>query len=82
MTTSNKDFKVKNGIAVTGSGTFGGPVSVGSPTDPNHAVTKEYFDAAIALLANIDGGSIEQEFLSGGSPSTESWSGTYDGGTV
>ena len=44
MTTNEKDFKVKNGLAVNGSGAFGGPVVVGSPTDPDHAVTKEYLE--------------------------------------
>lgn len=42
MTTNNKDFKVKNGIVVSEGGTFGGPVSVGTPTDPEHAVTLDY----------------------------------------
>lgn len=82
MTTTNKDFKVKNGIQVSEGGTFGGPVAVGTPTDPSHAVTKEYLDSAIALLANIDGGTFESEFLSGGSPDTTTWSGTFDGGTI
>lgn len=82
MTTTNKDFKVKNGIVVSGDGTFGGPVTVGDPTEPSHAVTKEYLDSAIALLANIDGGTFESEFLSGGSPETTIWSGTFDGGTL
>jgi len=44
LTTNEKDFKVKNGLAVNGSGAFGGPVVVGSPTDPDHAVTKEYLE--------------------------------------
>ena len=44
MTTTDKDFKVKNGIVVTDGGTFGGPVTVGTPTDPSHAVTLDYLD--------------------------------------
>lgn len=44
MTTNNKDFKVKNGIVVSEGGTFGGPVAVGTPTDPSHAVTLDYLD--------------------------------------
>lgn len=45
METVNKDFKVKNGLVVTNGGSFGGAVSVGSPTLPDHAVTKEYVDS-------------------------------------
>ncbi len=44
MTTNNKDFKVKNGIVVSEGGTFGGPVAVGTPTDPSHAVNIDYLD--------------------------------------
>jgi hypothetical protein len=69
LTTTDKDFKVKNGLAVTDGGTFGGPVAVGTPTDPDHAVTKEYIDS----VAGIGG-------LDGGTPTTEVYSGTFDGG--
>ena len=69
MTTTDKDFKVKNGLYVTEGGTFGGPVAVGTPTDPDHAVTKEYVDN-IAGLEGIDGGT----------PTTEIWGSTFDGG--
>ena len=48
MATVNKDFRVKHGIQVTGGGSFGGAVSVGSPTEASHVATKEYVDA-IAL---------------------------------
>jgi hypothetical protein len=44
LTTNNKDFKVKNGLAVNDGGTFGGPVVVGTPTDSEHAVTLGYLD--------------------------------------
>lgn len=44
-TTSNKDFKVKNGLVVGLGGTFGGPVEVGEPTETFHATTKEYVDS-------------------------------------
>ena len=54
MTTTAKDFKVKHGIQVTGGGSFGGSVVVGTPTQANHAVTKEYVDA---LTANTPVGS-------------------------
>lgn len=48
MATTDKDFKVKNGISVGGSGVFGGTVSVASPTQSGHAATKEYVDNAPA----------------------------------
>ena len=44
MATVSKDFKVKNGLAVTLGGTFGGTVSVATPTENTHAATKEYVD--------------------------------------
>ena len=46
MATVNKDFKVKNGLAVVLGGSFGGTVTVATPTDPTHAATKAYVDAA------------------------------------
>jgi hypothetical protein len=54
VTTTLKDFKVKSGIQVTNGGSFGGSVVVGTPTESNHAVTKEYVDA---LTANTPVGS-------------------------
>ena len=45
MATADKDFKVKNGLVVTNGGTFGGAVTVGTPTEATHAVTKSYVDA-------------------------------------
>lgn len=45
MATVDKDFKVKNGLQVANGGTFGGAVTVGTPTEANHAVTKSYVDA-------------------------------------
>ena len=45
MATVDKDFKVKNGLQVANGGTFGGAVTVGAPTEANHAVTKSYVDA-------------------------------------
>lgn len=47
MTTENKDFKVKNGLQVAEGGSFGGAVTVGNPTDADHAVTKSYVDALV-----------------------------------
>ncbi len=73
MTTSNKDFKVKNGIAVNGSGTFGGPVVVGTPTEPEHAVTKQYLDEIAGSSGLLE--------LDGGDPTTTIWGAVVDGGT-
>lgn len=44
MATVEKDFKVKNGLLVANGGSFGGAVVVGTPTENNHATTKEYVD--------------------------------------
>lgn len=46
MATINKDFKVKNGLAVVLGGSFGGTVTVATPTLAAHAATKAYVDAA------------------------------------
>lgn len=48
MATVNKDFRVKNGLQVNGTGSFGGAVVVGDPTIDAHAATKEYVDNSIA----------------------------------
>jgi hypothetical protein len=44
MATVNKDFRVKNGLFVTNGGTFGGTVTVATPTENGHATTKQYVD--------------------------------------
>jgi len=44
VATVNKDFKVKNGLAVVLGGSFGGTVTVATPTDDSHAATKSYVD--------------------------------------
>lgn len=54
MTTTNKDFKVKHGLDVANGGTFGGPVTVGTPTGPAHAATKDYVDS-ISLITGPTG---------------------------
>ena len=46
MATVEKDFKVKNGLIVSLGGSFGGTVTVGTPTELQHAATKEYVDNA------------------------------------
>jgi hypothetical protein len=48
VTTTNKDFKVKHGLDVAQGGTFGGTVTVGTPTQNTHAATKLYVDTATA----------------------------------
>ena len=58
MTTQNKDFKVKHGLDVANGGTFGGPVTVGTPTGPNHATTKSYVDG-ISLITGPTGPAAE-----------------------
>lgn len=45
MATVDKDFKVKNGLAVALGGTFGGTVTVATPTENTHAATKLYVDS-------------------------------------
>ena len=47
MATVNKDFRVKHGIAVAEGGTFGGTVTVATPTQNVHAATKLYVDTAV-----------------------------------
>lgn len=44
MATVEKDFKVKNGLLVTAGGSFGGTVTVATPTEATHAATKAYVD--------------------------------------
>ena len=48
MATTNRDFRVKHGINVAESGTFGGTVTVATPTENNHAATKLYVDSAVS----------------------------------
>lgn len=45
MALESKDFKVKNGLLVTDGGSFGGTVTVATPTESDHAATKAYVDA-------------------------------------
>jgi len=51
MTTVNKDFRVKNGLQVAGSGSFGGTLSVAAPTEATHVATKEYVDSLTGSMA-------------------------------
>lgn len=86
MTTNNKDFKVKNGIVVSEGGTFGGPVIVGTPTAPSHAVTLDYLEEVLASFVpsiDIDAGDVNGNiFLDAGLPSTTQWDRTIDGGNL
>jgi hypothetical protein len=47
VATTNRDFKVKHGLDVTQGGTFGGTVTVATPTENTHAATKLYVDNAV-----------------------------------
>lgn len=51
MATVEKDFKVKNGLAVANGGSFGGTVVVADPTDATHAATKSYVDSQSGKVA-------------------------------
>ena len=75
MTTTNKDFKVKHGLAVTAGATFGQAIEIGEPSAADHAATKGYVDtsiidlnaqltAIVATTGNID---IELDLLPGDS---------------
>lgn len=52
MATVEKDFKVKNGLIVSLGGTFGGTVTVATPTDLQHAATKQYVDQASGVTVS------------------------------
>jgi hypothetical protein len=51
VATVNKDFKVKHGLDVNQGGTFGGTVTVATPTENTHATTKLYVDSKGAVAA-------------------------------
>jgi hypothetical protein len=44
LATVNKDFKVKNGLQVTGDAVVGGTIAAANPTLSTHVATKEYVD--------------------------------------
>ena len=52
MATVDKDFKVKNGLQVAGSGSFGGTLTVATPTTDAHAATKAYVDSATGMAVS------------------------------
>ena len=47
MATFNRNFKVKHGLEVAEGGSFGGTVTVATPTENTHATTKLYVDTAV-----------------------------------
>jgi len=51
MATTNRDFKVKHGLDVNQGGTFGGTVTVATPTLDTHATTKLYVDSKPLLVS-------------------------------
>jgi len=51
MATVNKDFRVKHGLIVADGATFGGTVTVATPTENTHATTKLYVDSKPLLVA-------------------------------
>jgi hypothetical protein len=48
VATFNRNFKVKHGLEVAEGGSFGGTVTVATPTENTHATTKLYVDTAVA----------------------------------
>lgn len=52
MATVEKDFKVKNGLIVSLGGSFGGTVTVDTPTELQHAATKGYVDQMAGVEVN------------------------------
>ena len=52
MATVDKDFKVKNGLQVVGSGSFGGTLTVATPTTDAHAATKAYVDSVTGMTVS------------------------------
>jgi hypothetical protein len=53
LATVNKDFKVKNGLQVTGDAVIGGTISAATPTNSNHLATKSYVDALLGEASGI-----------------------------
>jgi hypothetical protein len=48
MAAVDKDFKVKNGLQVTGDAVIGGTITAATPTAPEHLTTKAYVDLLAA----------------------------------
>lgn len=52
-TVVDKDFRVKNGLVVTDGGSFGGTVTVATPTLGDHATTKDYVDNLVGSSVSV-----------------------------
>jgi len=65
VATVNKDFKVQHGLDVTQGGTFGGTVTVATPTQNAHAATKLYVDT-VASAGGVTVGATAPESPSNG----------------
>lgn len=79
MATVSKDFRVKNGLQVSGDGVFGGTVTVATPTSNTHATTKFYVDE---LLSTVGGGSVTVGDTAPTNPSEgDLWYNSLDGST-
>jgi hypothetical protein len=52
MTTTSQDFRVKNGLRVTGGAEFGAPVIIPAPTHSAHAVSRGYVEENIAPVVS------------------------------
>lgn len=52
MATTDKDFRVKNGLYVTQDASISGTASVGVLTDDSHAITKGYADNATLAVVS------------------------------
>jgi hypothetical protein len=52
LTTTNKDFKVKHGLSVSGGAIFGQAIEIGEPTADNHAATRGYTDQQVVATAS------------------------------
>ena len=61
MAAVDKDFKVKNGLQVTGDAVIGGTISAATPTLSNHLATKAYVDAISGGTSGIVVGSTPPE---------------------
>ena len=67
MAAVDKDFKVKNGLRVTGDAVIGGTISAATPTLSNHLATKAYVDAISGGTSGIVVGSTPPEDAINGS---------------
>lgn len=78
MTIANKDFKVRNGIYVTGNAVIGGTATVAEPTLAAHAATKSYVDS---IAIPVTGSTVPATPISGQLwlDTTESRLKVYDG---